>query len=65
MHLTPNHCIYVFEFFRKILIGIQQDFDESELRNKESLIYDSKESKSKSHNQEISGQPYNHKTPRN
>jgi hypothetical protein len=65
MYLTLNHCIYVFEFFRKILIGIQKDFDELELTNKESLIYDSKESKSKPHNQEISGQPCNQKTPRN
>ena len=65
MHLTPNHCIYVFEFFRKILFGIQKDFDEPELTNKESLIYDSKESKSKPHNQEISSQLCNQKTPRN
>jgi hypothetical protein len=65
MHLTPNHSIYVFEFFRQILIRIQKDFYEPKLTNKESLIYDSKESKSKPHNQEISGQPCNQKTPRN
>jgi hypothetical protein len=58
-HLTPKHYIYVFEFFRKILIEIQQDFDESELTKKESLSYDSKESKFKPSNQEILVKPYN------
>jgi len=37
-------------FFRKIFIEIQQNFDESESTKKESLIYDSMESKFKPRN---------------
>jgi hypothetical protein len=37
-------------FFRKIFIEIQQDFDESKSTKKESLIYDSMESKFKPRN---------------
>jgi hypothetical protein len=30
-HLTLNHCIYVFEFFKKILIEIKQDLDKERI----------------------------------
>jgi hypothetical protein len=58
-HLILKHCIYIFEFFRKILMEIQQYFDESELTEIESLSFDSKESKLKSHDREILVKPCN------
>jgi hypothetical protein len=61
-HLTQNYFIYVFEFFRKILIEIQQDFVESELTK--SLIYNSKESKFRPRNKKISVKPCNQERKR-
>ena len=52
-----HKCFCIFWIFtREILNEILQDFDESEWTKKESLIYDSKESKF---------EPYNHETPIN